>query len=117
MSNIVADVMTSFQSDFENFDRPYIENAYNSKFPMIWIVGKSYTYLLHLGEYEENFRENEVARYAYVQGGNPFFSFLDALGGDHLFLIEPDGVREIMEKLGIVEGKQSGCFFHHFKNE
>lgn len=60
MSNIVADVMTSFQSDFENFDRPYIENAYNSKFPMIWIVGKSYTYLLHLGEYEENFRENEV---------------------------------------------------------
>ena len=32
MSNIVADVMTSFQSDFENFDRPYIENAYNSKF-------------------------------------------------------------------------------------
>lgn len=53
MSNIVADVMTSFQSDFENFDRPYIENAYNSKFPMIWIVGKSYTYLLHLGEYEE----------------------------------------------------------------
>lgn len=24
---------------------------------------------------------------------------------------------EIMEKLGIVEGKQSGCFFHHFKNE
>ena len=98
MSNIVADVMTSFQSDFENFDRPYIENAYNSKFPMIWIVGKSYTYLLHLGEYEENFRENEVARYAYVQGGNPFFSFLDALGGDHLFLIEPDGVREITEK-------------------
>ena len=27
MSNIVADVMTSFQSDFENFDRPYIENV------------------------------------------------------------------------------------------
>lgn len=46
----------------------------------------------------KNFRENEVARYAYVQGGNPFFSFLDALGGDHLFLIEPDGVREITEK-------------------
>lgn len=35
MSNIVADVMTSFQSDFENFDRPYIENADSSKFPMI----------------------------------------------------------------------------------
>lgn len=41
MSNIVADVMTSFQSDFENFDRPYIENADSSKFPMIWIVGQS----------------------------------------------------------------------------
>lgn len=98
MSNIVADVMTSFQSDFENFDRPYIENADNSKFPMIWIVGKSHTHLLNLGEYEEHFSKNEVARYAYVQGENPFFSFLDALGGDHLFLIEPDGVREITEK-------------------
>ena len=49
MSNIVADVMTSFQSDFENFDRPYIENADSSKFPMIWIVGKSHTHLLNLG--------------------------------------------------------------------
>lgn len=75
MSNIVADVMTSFQSDFENFDRPYIENADSSKFPMIWIVGKSHTHLLNLGEYEEHFSENEVARFAYVQGGNPFLSF------------------------------------------
>lgn len=59
MSNIVADVMTSFQSDFENFDRPYIENADSSKFPMIWIVGKSHTHLLNLGEYEEHFSETK----------------------------------------------------------
>lgn len=98
MSEIVAEIMTSFQSDFENYDRPYIESANNFMFPMIWIVGRSHTYLLKLGEYDKNFNENEIARYAYVQGGNPFLSYLDALGGDHLFLIEPDGVREMTEK-------------------
>ncbi len=69
MSNIVADVMTSFQSDFENFDRPYIENADNSKFPMIWIVGKSHTHLLNLGEYEEHYTagHHTLNFYDYVQ--------------------------------------------------
>lgn len=98
MSNIVADIMTNFQSDFEKYDRPYIENADSSKFPMIWIVGESHTYLLCLGEYEAKFIEDEVIRLAYVQGGNPFFSYFDAVDGDHIFLIEPDGVREITEK-------------------
>lgn len=98
MSNVVADVMTHFQSDFENYDRPYIEGADNSMFPMIWIVGKTHTHLLNLGEYDKHFNEKEVARFAYVQGGNPFLSFLDAYGGDHLFLIESNGVREITEK-------------------
>lgn len=98
MSEIVAEIMTNYQSDFENYDRPYIESADNSKFPMIWIVGKTHTYLLCLGEYESRFNENEIARYAYAQGGNPFISTLNALGGDHLFLIEPEGVREITEK-------------------
>lgn len=98
MTNIVADIMIRFQSDFENHDRPYIESADSSMFPMIWIVGKCHTHLLYLGEYDKNFSENEMARFAYVQGGNPFLSYLDALGGDHLFLIEPDSVREITEK-------------------
>ena len=98
MSNIVANIMTRFQSDYENFDRPYIEKADGSKFPMIWIVGKCHTHLLCLGEYDKHFSENEVARFAYVQGGNPFLSYLAAVGGDHIFLIEPDGVRGITEK-------------------
>lgn len=35
MTNIVADIMIRFQSDFENHDRPYIESADSSMFPMI----------------------------------------------------------------------------------
>lgn len=98
MSNIVADVMKRFQSDFENYDRPYIENADNSKFPMIWIVGKYHTRLLCLGEYNKDFSEDEAERFAYVQNGNPFLPYLVAVSGDHIFLIEPDSVREITEK-------------------
>ena len=98
MKTIVAQTMTSFQSDFENYDRPYIENADCSMFPMIWIVGKCHTHLLYLGEYNKNFSENEVARFAYVQGGNPFISYLAAIGNDRLFLIEPNEIREITEK-------------------
>lgn len=98
MKNIVADIMVSFQSDFEKYDRPYIESVGSSMFPMIWIVGKSHTYLLKLGEYDKNFNENETARYAYVQSGNPFFSYLAALSNDHFFLIESEGVKEITEK-------------------
>lgn len=53
MRNIVADVMTSFKTDFENYDRPYIEQAVTEQFPMIWIVGKSHTNLLQLGAFSQ----------------------------------------------------------------
>lgn len=37
MSDIVAEVMTSFQSDFEQYDKQYIEKAEACQFPMIWM--------------------------------------------------------------------------------
>lgn len=55
MSDIVAEVMTSFQSDFEQYDKQYIEKAEACQFPMIWMVGTSHTYLLKLGEYKDCF--------------------------------------------------------------
>lgn len=98
MCNIVADVMTSFQSDFENYDKPYIESAKESQFPMIWIVGKSHTYLLKLGNYENKFFENEAVRLAYVQGDNGFDYYLEMSSNDNIFLIEKKGVSKISVK-------------------
>lgn len=95
MSNIVSDIMTSFQSDFEKYDKPYIESAAACNFPMIWIVGKSHTYLLKLGDYKKSFFGNESVRLAYVQGDDTFSCFLNMCGGDHLFLIEKEKVSRI----------------------
>lgn len=98
MTNIVADIMKSFQTDFFDYDKPYIEAADESKFPMLWIVAQSHTYLLRLGEYGQVFNENESARYAYAQGRDPFTAYLGWLGGDKIFLITEDEVKETTEK-------------------
>lgn len=98
MTNIVADLMKSFQSDFTKYDKPYIEAADESKFPMLWIVGESHTHLLRLGDYDEHFNTDEAARYAHAQGSDPFTAYLDWLGGDKIFLITKDEVKETTEK-------------------
>lgn len=98
MTNIVADLMKSFQSDFTKYDKPYIETADESKFPMLWIVGESHTHLLRLGDYDEHFNNDEAARYAHAQGSDPFTAYLDWLGGDKIFLITKDEVKETTEK-------------------
>lgn len=95
MSNIVADVMTSFQSDFENYDKLYIEKAEACQFPMIWIVGASHTHLLKLGSYKELFFNNESARFIYVQEGNGFDAYLNMYPNDHIFIIGKDKVSEV----------------------
>lgn len=94
MAEIVDNTMTSFQSDFEKYDRLYIESD-EVKFPMIWIVGKSHTYLLKLGEYKRWFFENESVRFDYVAGNNPFKSYADSTfyNSDHLYFITENDVR------------------------
>lgn len=98
MTNIVADLMKNFQSDFTKYDKPYIEAADKSKFPMLWIVGESHTHLLKLGDYDEHFNTDEAARYAHAQSSDPFTAYLDWLGGDKIFLITKNGVKETTEK-------------------
>lgn len=98
MSKIVAETMTSFQSDFENYDRKYIEKADISKFPMIWMVAKTHTHLLTLAEYEEEFKEKEAVRFSYAQGGDPYSIYLNSYGGDKIFLITAKELKEITEK-------------------
>lgn len=96
MEKIVAEVMTSYQSDFENYDRRYIEKAETRHFPMIWIVGEAHTHLPRLGGYKDLFFNNEFARLGYVQGDNGFDCYLNIINsGDHIFIIEQNGIREI----------------------
>ncbi|MBT1285882.1 DUF4120 family protein [Phocaeicola dorei] len=95
MRNIVSDVMTSFQSDFEKYDKLCIEKAEAHQFPMIWIVGTSHTHLLHLGSYKEIFFNSEAVRLNYVQGDNGFDPYLEMFKNDCIFLIEKDKVSKI----------------------
>lgn len=98
MRNIVADVMTSFKTDFENYDRPYIEQAATEQFPMIWIVGKSHTNLLQLGAFRNSFFGREDVRYRYAQGDDGFSGYLEPLNNDKVFLITADDINQISKK-------------------
>lgn len=96
MEKIVAEVMTSYQSDFENYDKRYIEKAETCHFPMIWIVSEAHTHLLKLGGYKDLFFNNEFARLGYAQGDNGFDCYLNITNsGDHIFIIEQNDIREI----------------------
>lgn len=96
MEKIVAEVMTSYQSDFENYDKRYIEKAETRQFPIIWIVGKSHIYMLKLGGYKDLFFSNESVRLGYAQGYNEFDCYLNITNsGDHIFIIEQNNIREI----------------------
>lgn len=101
MRNIVADVMTSFKTDFENYDRPYIEQAATEQFPMIWIVGKSHTNLLQLGAFRNSFFGREDVRYRYAQGDDGFSGYLEPLNNDRVFLITVDDVLPVTKKTGL----------------
>lgn len=96
MAAIVAEKMKSFQSDFEKYDRPCILDE-NNKLPMIWIVGESHTHLLLLGDYRDDFFNNESVRYAYIAQPNIWSYFLESTNyiNDWWYLITEDGLQRI----------------------
>lgn len=102
MDEIVANTMTSFQSDFEQYDRKYIESD-EVKFPMIWIVGKSHTHLLQLGEYKRWFFEMESVRFDYATGNDPFRYYFEGIwyNSDRIFLITESEIRPICKEQAI----------------
>lgn len=95
MAKVVASTMTSFQSDFEKYDRPYIEAATTEQFPLLWFVASSHTHLLRLGEYRDRFFNEECMRYAYAAGDNTFSYYLETCKSDRIFLINAQDVKEI----------------------
>lgn len=99
MKAVVADTMTSFQSDFFDYDKLQIEGQ-EFKFPAIWIVGKSHTHLLRIGNYKEYFFEAESVRYDYLYDRNPFSYFFasTSYAQDKWFLITESGLQLINQK-------------------
>jgi len=95
MAEIVAKTMTSFQSDFEKYDRPYIETATPEQFPMLWLVATSHTHLLKLGDYHGRFFNEEAVRYAYAAGDDTFSCYLNIYNSDKVFLINDNSITEI----------------------
>lgn len=95
MSEIVAETMTRFQSDFEQYDRPYMETAMPKQFPMLWLVANTHTHLLKLGDYYKRFFEDEAVRYAYAAGDDTFSDYFEIYKSDRIFLITLNGINEI----------------------
>lgn len=96
MRGIVKKTMKAFQSDFDDYDEPYIAAATPDKFPMVWIVGESHTYLLKLQEYREAFISNEAVRYSYVQNDDSFSYIFDSLDkGDRIFVLSKESAVEV----------------------
>lgn len=94
MENIVADLMTNYQSDFFDYDVPAIQEAKADDFPMIWQVGECHTYLLKVAVYAKTFKDKEWQRYDYVNEGMPFQVHFDPrlFGRDSYFLLTEEGV-------------------------
>lgn len=67
MADIVAKTMTSFQSDFEKYDKEYVTREGVKAFPFLWMVHHSHTYLIRLSEIRKDYFENEGFRYDIAQ--------------------------------------------------
>jgi hypothetical protein len=93
MTAIVEATMTNYKSDFYRYNMNYLK--FSPKFPMIWIVGKTHTYLLQLGEYENWFNTNEGIRYSYARGYDGFSYYFNVCRTDKIYLIDEQGLREI----------------------
>lgn len=96
MEQVVNDVMVRFLSDFHNGDKPRIMKA-DFKFPFIWIVGKTHTYLLPLGHYRDAFFYAESVRYDYIREHNPYSYYFesDYYADDYWFLATESGLQSI----------------------
>lgn len=96
MAEVVEETMEAFQSDFYKYDKATIMFE-GFKFPFIWIVGKSHTHMMKLGNYKEIFFQCENIRYDYQRCHNPWSYFLTEsyYAKDKWFFVSEEGLREI----------------------
>ena len=98
MTEIVANTMTSFQSDFEKYDKEYIIWKGVNAFPFLWMVNRSHTYLIRLSEIRKDYFENEAFRYDIAQSCSWVHAYLWPAGmkvTDDIYFITKDYVIKI----------------------
>lgn len=98
MAEIVASTMTSFQSDFEKYDKEYITREGVKAFPFLWMVAPSHTYLLRFADFKKDFFENEALRYSIVQKSSWYHAYLWPNRGkvsEKIYYVTVDGLREV----------------------
>ncbi len=98
MAEIVANIMTSFQSDFEKHDAEYIKRKGVNAFPFLWMVAPNHTYLLKMADFKKRYFENEALRYVIAQKNSWFHAYLLGVDGnvkETIFYVTLDGVREV----------------------
>lgn len=98
MAEIVANTMTSFQSDFEKYDKAYVTREGVKAFPFLWMVAPTHTYLLEFANFKEKFFENEGFRYSIVQENSWYHAYLWPNNGkvsEKIYYATADGLREV----------------------
>lgn len=98
MAEIVANTMTSFQSDFEKYDKVYVTMEGAKAFPFLWMVAPSHTHLLELAKFKEKFFENEALRYRIVQQNSWYHAYLWPGRGkvtEKIYYVTADDLQEV----------------------
>lgn len=101
MAEIVAATMTSFQSDFEKYDKEYISREGVQAFPFLWMIAPTHTYLLKLANFKETYFANETLRYDIAQKNSWFHAYLYPCSGEvkeTIYYVTLDGLREVSVK-------------------
>lgn len=99
MAQIVDEITEFHKTDFTNFDKEYMEHATSDCFPLIWIVRKSGTYLLTVGQDASQFSTDPSVLLSYIeQKGEMYSSYFVPFDKDdkgRIFLITEDAITEI----------------------
>ena len=96
MESVVKEVMTGGQSDYYDHDKPCVEKSKSEDMPMIWVVTPSYTTLLRIGEYAQNYLTDESVRYDWHNPKGSFlYMYLDTALNSKIYLIGCNNIREI----------------------
>lgn len=98
MAEVVANTMTSCQSDFEKYDTDYIKGNGVKAFPFLWMVAPSHTYLLKLANFKEEYFNNETLRYDIAHKNSWFHAYLWPCCSEvkeDIYYVTLDGIRSI----------------------
>lgn len=98
MADVVEMKMKRFQTDFYNYDKPTIEASKSPQFPYLWIVSELHTWMPCLGDFEEDFFENQRSQYAYAAGDDGISVYLNPYhlkDTDLIFLITEDNIWQV----------------------